>query len=459
MWEARQIALLPYATRKMIKLWQKFKRWVIGVLIGGTALAAGLGAIETETEFRIATISKIPVSAQFGTKIKSFTWEDENVGENIIIKTDAKDYRGFGGTRVFFQATNASKINQNVNLAFSLGENPKWEVRSIQRFDGNETVFITKTRRETIPTPQGYATTTGNPIPSQLEIDVEYQATTTRDIWTDLSVSSLIDTKGLKRKDLKGKQTKQQATDLILSGQTKYYRADVRYPQGTNNEEFFIEAFGDNGYGHLDPANWNYVVDFESGEGYSVADLNTQNAWTGDVLYDVQNTVVQKGSQAVGISSGADNTITQDTNITDITAGTAVWEMRKDQATAVDGFDLRFYRQDASLALRCRFKGATDDIDCYGGTDTQLRATSLANTWYTFNLQFDATANTATAWIETDSPTTLGMAGTSGQDIESIKLVTDQNSTDVFNVYFDNLSDGATPVAAGINKGYIIIEE
>lgn len=427
-------------------MFKKLKKWIIGAIIG-TALAGGLGAdlaITTEAEFRDTTIRTIPISAQLD-KARDFTFEDENVGENLIIKTEQKDYKGFGGTRVYFQVTNASKTNQNVNLAFSLANNPKWEIKSIQRFDGNQNVPVIKTRREIIPTPQGYATTTGNPIPATLEIDVEYQDNETRAVWTNLTLASF-QNPVFQRKDVKNTIAKNQATDYILSGETKYYRADVRYPFGVKNEEFFIEAIGQD-YGHLDPANWNYIVDFESGEGYSAGDLNGQNAWTGDVLYDVQTSVVQNGSQAVGISSTADNAITQDTNITDITAGTAVWEMRKDQATAIDGFDLRFYRQDASLAMRCRFRAATDDIDCYGGADTLLRATSAANTWFTFTLQFDATANTSSAWIETDSPTTLGMAGTAGQDIESIKLVTDQSGGDVFNVYFDNLQDGAPAVS------------
>lgn len=441
----------------MIDFFRKFKKWILGFLIGGTALAAGLGdvAITTEAEFREATIFKIALSEQVGNSLKSFAFEDENIGENLIIKTEQKDYKGFGGTRVYFQVTNASKSDQDIFLAFSLTDNPKWEIKSIQKFGGNQNVAVIKTRRENIPTPQGYATTTGNPIPDTLGIDVEYQDTETRAIWTDLSLSDFTQT--TTRKDTKNTVTKLQAPDTILSGETKYYRADVRYPAGVNNEEFFIEAFG-SGYGHLDPANWTYVTDFESGEGYSVGDLNTQNSWTGDTDYDIQNSVVQNGSQAVGIVSGADDTITQDTNITDITAGTVVWEMRATETTARDGFDLRFYQGDGTLRVRCRFVPAADDIDCYGGSNIVLRSTFSANTWYTFNLQFDATANTSSAWIEADTPTTIGMTGTSGQDIEIIKIVTDQYTDPSGSFYFDNMTD-ATVVAAGINQSYIIIEE
>ena len=45
MLEARQIALLQSATQKMINFWKKFKRLIIIAIFGGTALASGLSGI------------------------------------------------------------------------------------------------------------------------------------------------------------------------------------------------------------------------------------------------------------------------------------------------------------------------------------------------------------------------------------------------------------------------------
>ena len=63
-----------------------------------------------------------------------------------------------------------------------------------------------------------YSTTTGNPIPEQIGVDVEYQAIETQAIWTDLSLSQF-QTPAIQRKDTKDKIAKKQASDYILSGQ------------------------------------------------------------------------------------------------------------------------------------------------------------------------------------------------------------------------------------------------
>lgn len=450
--ERRLIAFPQFATQKMISMrnfWQKFKKWIIGFLVGSTALAAGLGAIETESEFRTATISQIPVSSVLGTQTRTFTWEDENVGENLIIKTDAKNYVGFGGTRVYFQLTNASKTSQNVNLAFSL--KPNWEIKSIQRFDGNENVLVNKTRRETIPAPQDYATTTGNPIPAELGIDVEYQDTVVRPVWTDLPLSPF-QNPVIARKDVGNTEAKKQATDYILSGETKYYRADVRYPPGVKNEEFFIEAIGED-YGHLDPANWTYTQNFD---GMTTGDLNGQDSWTANVAWDVQNTVVQAGANAlVSVASASNHNANR--TISNSTSGNVVLYMRSNSNSGSQNGST-FRPRDSTLTGRfdVRFTQNSTNLQLVGTTAVTLLAFS-PDIWYKVETQYDTVANTAKARVD-DGAWSSSITLTGSGDITDLFLQTNDSGSPLGTYYFDSFSD-ATPASAGVNKGYIIIEE
>ena len=79
MLEARQIALLPYATRKMINLWRKFKKWIIRVLIGGTAFAAGL--------------SGVPQDIYNNLNVKVYTACDLQETKRISIASDLQNFK------------------------------------------------------------------------------------------------------------------------------------------------------------------------------------------------------------------------------------------------------------------------------------------------------------------------------------------------------------------------------
>jgi len=92
-----------------------------------------------------------------------------------------------------------------------------------------------------------------------------HQETRFEDRWIEIQKTGPRDTKTQRQllsKTIRSEFTpREKASDLITSGETKFYRIDLRIPQNSNNE-FYIEAIGVLGaYGLLDPwynSNWGH---------------------------------------------------------------------------------------------------------------------------------------------------------------------------------------------------------
>ncbi len=232
------------------------KLFIIILLLGLSGCSLPNLSFGGAEQDRLTKINVIVDMLSIGDIIKSIAYTDDNTGENFIIKTDNKDYYSFGGdVLVDFSITNVSVIDQNANIVFSLGKNQF--ISKVQKFIGNtEIVSYTKAT----------ATTTSEKI------------ITKTPIWEDISFSNFkVSDSSLTRKDSKGRTIDKTFQDNFKSGETKYYQAIMRIPHGITEHEWFIEVFGINNYGHLDPNAWTYEQKFND---LNDGGINGQDSWT-----------------------------------------------------------------------------------------------------------------------------------------------------------------------------------
>ena len=136
-------------------------------------------------------------------------------------------------------------------------------------------------------------------------------------------------------------------------------------------------------------ALWVYEQNFNS---LTTGDLNGQDSWSGPVIYDVENTVVYEGANAVGAGvDGSNNVISR--TITGVTDGSVYFAMRR--SAELDGIFFVSLNEGASQEMRIYF---TSDgvLSILNGTDNSnvnlLAGASSVNTWYPINVEFDDVA-------------------------------------------------------------------
>ena len=142
-----------------------------------------------------------------------FTYTDDNSGEDLIIKSDKKNYSGFNGNEVYFSINNTRRKSELVDLQVHF-DNEQASVADIAKWDGNRNNWVSLA-------------------------DVPFALTD-----SDLDLV-------LKKK----------TEYLAESKQTSYFKMAINYPPFSQGE-FYIEAQGNQGgYGLLDPwynSNWSY---------------------------------------------------------------------------------------------------------------------------------------------------------------------------------------------------------
>lgn len=161
-----------------------------------------------------------PPEALIGDKDVSFAYTDDNVGENIIIRTDSEHYVGQDGTAdVYISLTNDTDTSQSSAVLFYFPKNKKADdMKTLQQVKGNQSAFLTFFKGDVSinEAALGSALTKRNRIPDTFEVRSGTQV--------DIPAHSTI-----------------------------YLAARLQYTPGTGGE-FWVEALGDHGaYGLLDP--------------------------------------------------------------------------------------------------------------------------------------------------------------------------------------------------------------
>jgi hypothetical protein len=255
-WEERSRALFIFIFmgRKMIDFIKKFKKWLIGIFIGGVALAAGTSFIPTRADI----LGAIPASFFMGEQNVSIAYTDKTDGEDLIIKSDKQIY---DSDIIYFSVSNVSAKDQNVQIAFFA----KWDLKSVRRFVRNDTQM---TSSRLIP---AKGTTTQEIIPSGIK---------TIPVWEDIQILN------------------KSFSYFIRSGETIFFQAESDYSKAIASlpmkerltarqidlGEWFIKATGSESVGELDPSTLlNNLVSYwkcDETSGTALADSVTTNNLT-----------------------------------------------------------------------------------------------------------------------------------------------------------------------------------
>ena len=207
-------------------------------------------------------------------------------------------------------------------------------------------------------------------------------------------------------------------------------------------------------------SNWTYDTDFESGEGYSTGDLEGQDSWTLNVgasgSFQVQNSVVANGSQAVSATASSTENRGVERTITATSKGNVKIFMRASKTSGA-GSIARFVQSGGTGRFEVHLKQGSNQIMIRGSSDTNLQEYS-ANTWYEIEIEYDTVADTFRVRVDGGSwSANESMAGTSGNTIVGIRLQINDDVLGGFGTYyFDTLARTDTTAPSGsisINSG------
>jgi len=345
------------------------KKYLLYSILIVSALMAGTLYLSYEPEMGAESFGETSISIDGVDKEVKYT--DDNIDEDLIIKSDQKDYMNLAGNiAVYFSIFNNSGQDQNVSMAFSLNGN----VRHIWEYDGEEEIItpayevsISSTTKETktIPAETKYKT-----------------------IWKELETSNFI-VNDIERKDTKDKPTDKGATSFIKAGKTKFFKATLNIIDFTDREEFFIEAFGEKGsYGHLDP--WTYEQKFNS---LDDGDLNGQDNWSGSTLFDVTTDADARYEGAKGVKfqdSSASSYTIENSSFTASSAGTFYIAFKR---TVNNSGYLRLYLYEGANLLGVIHLTNGGKIAIFNGATTDYIdvASYSVDQWYVVACEFSST--------------------------------------------------------------------
>lgn len=161
-----------------------------------------------------------------------FEFTDENSNENLIIKSDRKDYYGVTNADVYFSVTNASTQPEAVSLQVHFPEDEGSMVK-LERLKKDVWVEHELDDKE-LPSANVFEKVFGQEIKRKQVPDT-----------------------------MRAKNSTKGEGVRVGPGKTQYYKMRIAYPAGSRGE-FFIEALGDGqGYGLLDPwwsGSWPYKL-------------------------------------------------------------------------------------------------------------------------------------------------------------------------------------------------------
>ena len=223
---------------KIKQFFQKGWKWLTALFVGGVVVAQVVG-------FPPPTGVVPQVFAD--NKTISFANTDNNVDEDLIIRSDALEYTQ---PTVYFSIENTSATDQNVDIVFTLKDS-RTRIWGIKEFVSNTDLGLVASGSQQV---HKIVSNWSEPIIGS----------------PDLSklTDSIKGNSNVKKKATVGSY-QPGFKSFILAGQTKYYKAEIAAPHGVSIlsskfspepplvdgwQEFFIEAYGDiGGYGNLDP--------------------------------------------------------------------------------------------------------------------------------------------------------------------------------------------------------------
>ena len=171
---------------------------------------------------------------------------DDNICENLIIRSSAEDYPGLNPI-IYFSVQNTTNKNKDVNIVLTFKDSKK-TITNFQRFVSSTITEIDDSYLKDIPEVLATATRSYEPAKKLLNPRTRIE---TNDVWSSKATTTNSLTSA-NRKQTIGDYSPV-FKDTILAGQTIFYKAQLNISKNTGKEEFFIEAFGSNAYGHLDP--------------------------------------------------------------------------------------------------------------------------------------------------------------------------------------------------------------
>jgi len=398
----------------------------------------------------------LPEAKKFGDKEVNFIFTDENLDENLIIKTDQETYVGLTEADVYVSVTNTGIESELVNFQLHFPED-KGEIEKIEQWTVNapEEVDVPEYGSKEYLCEDGweraaeqtdfeegqifYQCSSSNEIMFCESLGGDGKSCTLNDVmigshketrykdkWSRVKLSKnplkiksgFFDRllgRAIQRKpvpqDFKIKKSTQisggqSSAGLVEPGETKYFKAKIKFPLDSEGE-FYIEAIGDKeGYGLLDPwwdSSWTYrkqiTIDHDR---VGITSDMSANASSGQdqiivkdgSLFSASETVVIKddNNEETGtVSSVSSNTLTMQSNLTNsyTTAANAFVKNTTDSVNLSNFPVLINLASDADLAADAQDDG--DDVAFTDNSENQLDH-EIEN--------FNGTTGELQAWVE-----------------------------------------------------------
>jgi hypothetical protein len=160
----------------------------------------------------------------------------------------------------------------------------------------------------------------------------------------------------------------------------------------------------------------------------TLGNLNTQNSWSGNTTFQVQNSVVQEGANALDYASVAVGQ-TIDKSISSVTSDGAIFSLYMRSTSVGDGGSntLRIIFFDGSTEVFRMDHPAQLTVGRINGDTTENLGTISANTWHKYEMEVDFTNNRARGRLDGGAFSAFvnADAGGSFTKIDKIRLSAD----------------------------------
>lgn len=445
------------------KIWNKIKKSIIWLKDRIINVLIWLGIIGIASAAVFSGGGEVPIDVPvqiINGKEFSFSYTDDNEGEDFIIRTTQSEYMNIGGSiNLYFTVTNTSDNAQDVSIVFSFidGNVSKRYVDTIFEYDGEEIV------EETVNAHFENIWTDSSSTDEVIFIP-EHTIQVEKTKWIEHNISDFNDVQlendKIKKISNRAKRYKESIINL-KSDETKIFKAKIVYTDLNEREEFFIEAFGSNGsYGHLDP--WTYEQKFNS---LNDGDLNTQDNWSGDTEFDVQTTTKYEGAKGIHIAVGDDdNKAISNTSIATSSEGSLYFAIRFD-TTANNNMGIKLSESSSVKMEVLLIDGAIKMIDGSGPTWQTVDGSLSTDVWYVINVEWDDSGQPNQYRVRVDEngggwgsfTNWYDTRDSSYSEIDEIEFVSkDDDGSGGYNNYFDTITPTDPTVAA--ERRIIIIE-
>jgi hypothetical protein len=229
-------------------------------------------------------------------KTVEFGYTDDNHDENLIIKTNKKDYFGLTGATVYFSVENTGVREEPINFQYYFSNNagsvgkmerlvadspyltsvPKFDAQIYECANGWDkrgdtwTCYPKEEERkcDLVSPNRRYCRVEGVQVGTEEKIKYRQRweeiGLSDQPIKQDKNIFQSLFGLGPQSKEIPENFYSTKATDeseTIAPGEIKYFKAEIKFPFNSEGE-FYIEAIGaSDGYGLLDPwwnSGWNY---------------------------------------------------------------------------------------------------------------------------------------------------------------------------------------------------------